>query len=217
MDRTIWGSEYFAKKVTTKRPHLGETTITNQLDLVSRFFPIKQGQGKLSLDVGCGVGYAIRVLMRYGYEAYGTDVSEYAVTRARMLIGQHENVEVADATDSIPFEREFDLITCFEVIEHVRFPRTLLFNCYSKLKHGGLLVMSTPNRLSPMSFLRGDPTHVNVHSTSYWKSLADQLPGARTKFFVRQWLPLTWKSEGRFRFFNLPLVGSCILFTAVRE
>ncbi len=79
---TPFNDQYFSRLVSTTRPILGESIVRNLLGLLSKFFPIKEGRGKLSLDVGCGVGHVLKVLTEFGYDTYGTDISNYAVETA---------------------------------------------------------------------------------------------------------------------------------------
>lgn len=70
------------------------------------------------LDVGCAEGYFMKVIRdRFGAEAWGVDLSDTALKRARELYGFP--VAAAEATH-LPFaDASFDLVFSTEVIEHV--------------------------------------------------------------------------------------------------
>jgi 2-polyprenyl-6-hydroxyphenyl methylase/3-demethylubiquinone-9 3-methyltransferase len=109
-------------------------------------------EGKTALDVGCGGGLLAEPLARLGAKVTGIDASPevIAVARAHACeLGLEIDYRAGDVQD---LEREFDLITCMEVIEHVAEPRAFMTALASRLAPGGLLILSTPNatRLSKL-------------------------------------------------------------------
>ncbi|MEM4577170.1 MAG: methyltransferase domain-containing protein [Candidatus Nezhaarchaeales archaeon] len=105
-------------------------------------FNLFKGAGRKALDVGCAHGYLVELLLHLGYEAYGCDVSRLYVHRyARNLTG---NLVVCDA-QKLPFRwGSYDLITCFEVLEHLQDPSAFLGDCYRLLMPQGVLLLQTP-------------------------------------------------------------------------
>lgn len=105
-------------------------------------------QGKKVLDVGCGVGYGSKWMAQNGAESVlGFDLSIDAITHANEFYS-HEKVtfKVASATDFF-FEEKFDVVTCFELIEHVE-AQSNVISCIRKvLKEDGVLIISTPRAL----------------------------------------------------------------------
>jgi SAM-dependent methyltransferase len=89
-----------------------------------------------ALDIGCGDGAFLRELRRLGFrDVVGVEPSEAPVRVAaddvRPLIRQ-------EMFDGARFaENSFDLVTCFQTIEHVYEPRTLLEDILRILKPGG--------------------------------------------------------------------------------
>lgn len=67
------------------------------------------------LDVGCAKGFLVECLRDRGVEAYGFDISEYAIRQVRPDIRRY--CWVASVTR--PIRGRFDLITCIEVLEHL--------------------------------------------------------------------------------------------------
>lgn len=93
------------------------------------------------LDVGCGTGYNLKLLERYG-KAQGVDMSPEALRFCQER--GVTNVKLHEA-EVLPFEDEsFDLVTAFDVIEHIEDDRQALGECYRLLKPGGWCLIYTP-------------------------------------------------------------------------
>ena len=104
--------------------------------------------GARVLDVGCGVGYGARLLAEAGArEVVAFDLSADAISHARENYAHPAlRFHVGDATD-FAFEEKFDLVTCFELIEHVP-DQEAVFRCIvAALARNGVVVMSTPRSL----------------------------------------------------------------------
>ncbi len=121
---------------------------------------VKQIGPKKVLDAGCAKGFLVEALRDRGVEAYGIDLSEYAISEVRRDIRPY--CRVASLTEPIP--ERFDLITCIEVLEHIpeEIGRHVIANlCRST---DDILFSSTPDDFA-------EPTHVNVRPRSYWNAL----------------------------------------------
>lgn len=92
------------------------------------------------LDVGCGNGEFLRAAIEAGFGAEGYDISEAAVAHCRGLglKARHGDFLTLD------FERRFDLITLWDVLEHLTDPRATLARCRALLAPGGILFLKTP-------------------------------------------------------------------------
>lgn len=96
------------------------------------------------LDVGCAEGSFIKAMEEIGLSVYGCDIAEEPIKFAKQEY-QLKNVECAPP-DNLPGEwKNFDIITCFEVLEHVEQPLQFLKSLYSLLKFGGFLLLSVPH------------------------------------------------------------------------
>ncbi|MBI1977230.1 MAG: class I SAM-dependent methyltransferase [Candidatus Omnitrophica bacterium] len=95
------------------------------------------------LDVGCGVGHFLKVAREEGWQVKGLDISSAASQAA------HErydlDVKVGTLEDRLFPPASFDVITLWDVIEHIRKPLENLKVANRLLKPGGILVMKTPN------------------------------------------------------------------------
>jgi SAM-dependent methyltransferase len=71
-----------------------------------------------SLDVGCATGFVVEALMELGFNAWGTDLSFWAVEHAAQ--GAKGRLRQGDLMEGLPFTNgEFDVVTCLEVLEHM--------------------------------------------------------------------------------------------------
>lgn len=126
--------------------------------------------GKRVLDAACGVGYGSRMLMDAGAATvFGVDIAEDVIASLRSLEETRLKFEVADLR-SLPFEdNSFEVVTCFEAIEHVPDPEVVLDELHRVLRPNGVLAISTPNRdvYSP-----GNPFHLRELKPS---ELAEEL------------------------------------------
>jgi SAM-dependent methyltransferase len=96
--------------------------------------------GASLLDVGCGNGEFLRAALDAGLAAEGFDVSEAAADfcRRRGLTARAGDFQKAT------FERTFDVITFWDVLEHLLDPVAALQKARSLLAPGGLLFTKTP-------------------------------------------------------------------------
>lgn len=128
------------------------------------------GQGKTALDVGCAYGYAVNILESFGYDAYGVDISKYSIKQAKENHAAH--FTVCDVEKGLPFKKEiFDLVTCFEVLEHLKNPLQAIKNMFASCKN--TMICTTPNRAVEKPIKRVlrdfDKTHIAVKTPWEWK------------------------------------------------
>lgn len=96
--------------------------------------------GRLLLDVGCYIGVFVEIAAKHGWDAWGVDPSRWAVEQARARGLQV--VQGTLETGSLPVS-DFDMVTLWDVIEHVPNPRATLEHAWRLLKPGGLVVVHT--------------------------------------------------------------------------
>jgi SAM-dependent methyltransferase len=103
--------------------------------------------------VGCNTGYGTVRLVPTARSVTGVDVSPAAVAAARSREGgESVTFEVIDGL-GLPFpDHSFDLVTSFQVVEHVADPVPYLREIRRVLRPGGIAILTTPNaaiRLDP--------------------------------------------------------------------
>ena len=112
---------------------------------------------KTAYDAGCAIGLLVRALVERGVDAYGGDISEFAVTGAPQ--GLRERLEVRDLVQ--PFERRYDVITCIEVLEHMSAADAQMAIANLCAATDTILLSSTPEDFR-------EPTHINVRPPASW-------------------------------------------------
>jgi 2-polyprenyl-3-methyl-5-hydroxy-6-metoxy-1,4-benzoquinol methylase len=112
----------------------------------------RPGAGERLLDVGAYIGVFVEIAQTAGWEAVGVEPSEWGVAEARRR-GLNV-VEGTLATANFP-ERSFDVVTMWDVIEHLTDPMAELRHTHRALKPGGLVVLHTMDIDSTFARLMG--------------------------------------------------------------
>lgn len=110
---------------------------------VARYaFACRFASGKRVLDIGCGDGFGVADLGHFASIAIGVDCAAEAMNR------NLPNARFAQASAAaLPFPAEsFDLVTAFEVIEHLHDWQGMLAEARRVLHPNGLFLVSTPNK-----------------------------------------------------------------------
>ncbi len=99
------------------------------------------------LEVGCGTGFVLRRIAEDFPKASITAVEYYdsALPIARERCPRAA-ISYADIKN-LPFEGEFDVVGCFDVLEHIPDDIEALRNLKKSLKPGGLLLVSVPQHM----------------------------------------------------------------------
>jgi SAM-dependent methyltransferase len=113
--------------------------------------------GKRVLDAGCGTAYGSASLAAAGARSVtGVDADGAALDLVRPDVPAGVELVPADIRD-LPFDdAAFDVVVCFETIEHVETPEAALDELARVLAADGLLVISSPNRAV---YPPGNPHH----------------------------------------------------------
>lgn len=113
------------------------------------------------LEAGCGEGYGADLIAGTARQVIGLDYDDTAVAHVRaryprvdMRQGNLADLPLADSS--------VDVVVNFQVIEHLWDQSQFVRECFRVLRTGGLLLMSTPNRIT---FSPGRDTPINPFHT----------------------------------------------------
>lgn len=175
LEQTKWNPKEIFNKSYFQGKHSNfiEGYETNK-NLIRKFIKkiIKKYNPRRVLDVGCAMGHYIAELRKNNIEAFGIDVSEYAINNSLEPIKQFIS-QIDLISEDLPFSDEFfDLVICLETLEHI--PLSKLENVINRIQKvltkTGIMIISTPNpELSER--WRNDLTHINIHDWKTWKSI----------------------------------------------
>ena len=105
-------------------------------------------EGRRVLDLASGEGYGAEILARRASFVCGVDIDDEAIRHASERYRQ-PNLEFRKGCLTavpIPEERSFDVITCFEALEHIDQHDEMMREVKRLLKPGGLFIVSIPNK-----------------------------------------------------------------------
>lgn len=131
------------------------STFNECLGKIEKILPNK---GDL-LDVGAATGYFIKTAENRGWKVEGLEISQYAVDQARK---KNLNVQQGMLSTAIYQPESFNLVTLWDVVEHLPNPRSDLLKVCNILKHGGVVAINTPDTSSFFAKLTGKYWHLLV-------------------------------------------------------
>lgn len=121
--------------------------------LIRYVFAMENIADKDVLDIACGSGYGMYLMSYLAKSVSGYDYSEEAIKEAGTFgykcdcALEIRNLEEDKSLANNKHEA-FDVVTCFETIEHVSNPEVLLKNIKDVIKPNGFVYISTPNDLN---------------------------------------------------------------------
>ena len=116
-------------------------TAAAHLSLVQTY---ARGQGRI-LDVGCASGLFLQCAFAAGWQVTGVELSNQLCEKAREVLGPNATVHCSPLQSAPLPPASFDVITLWDLLEHVRNPTHFLKLCASLLKPGGYLFANVPN------------------------------------------------------------------------
>jgi SAM-dependent methyltransferase len=122
-------------------------------------------KGRRLLDVGTATGYFLQVAQGKGWKAQGVEVSRYAVEQ-----GKSKGLDILRGNVG-DIAGQFDVITMWDVIEHLPDPMGNLNKAWQLLGERGILAITTPDTDSLMAkvargkwYQIGPPEHIHLFS-----------------------------------------------------
>jgi SAM-dependent methyltransferase len=138
------------------------------------YFESIMGSPGSVLDIGCGQGDFLVSATKKGWKAQGTEYSESAI---QLCVNYGLDVYSLESSRSM-LQGSYNLVTLFEVVEHLLCPNSVLSEAYQLLQPGGFLYITTPNASSLLRLLEKDnfqilryPEHLIVFTPSGLRSI----------------------------------------------
>ena len=203
----LYSEDYFKAFSTQRKVDYMKDREFRAKDFQTRLEGIKRYKkaGRV-LDVGCAAGFFLEVVQKQGWQACGVELSDYAASFARNELKL--NVRTGELAAAKFEPGYFDVITFFDVIEHVGNPKGLVAEANRILKDDGLIVITTPNidsfcaRAFKDRFHLLDPLHLSYFSPKTLEKLLKaegfkivkiEYPYFKTPYFnAKELSRLTW-------------------------
>jgi len=196
-----YSAEYHIKRLleeepkTTKEIEEGiNKNIGRAEEIVSQF----GNKGKL-LDIGCGAGFFIACLRRYGWDVSGIDISEWATEFARKKLKL--NVFTGTVED-IQYNEKFDIITMYHILEHLPNSSRSLKKVSEIITNDGVLIIKGPNLGSFDRVWHGnnwygfsDKSHLYYFTPNTYQMILERAGFSVQKIVFQYWDPLAHLME----------------------
>jgi 2-polyprenyl-3-methyl-5-hydroxy-6-metoxy-1,4-benzoquinol methylase len=159
------GIEDFYTDIMTKG---GMTYVVDKWEFKQAIADIQKLTAKNVLDIGCGSGYfldkvkaELPYIERYGYELSG-DVAAIAKSKGH-------SIYTGEFSHTLFGDKKFDIISCFQVLEHVENPDQVIQEMKYLLSPQGKLLISVPDMDGPVgSYFSFVMTNLPPHHVSWW-------------------------------------------------
>ena len=113
----------------------------SRLSFIESLYP---GKWNL-LDIGCGAGFFLNIAKERGWNCHGMEILPEYIKYAQENFAL-KNIRLESLDEPLSYNaNNFDVITLWDLIEHLRNPLNSLQKIHRIMKPGGLLVMWTPN------------------------------------------------------------------------
>jgi SAM-dependent methyltransferase len=156
---------------------------------------------KRVLDAGCAMGFLVEALRERGVEAYGFDISSYAIANVPPAVKDFcWQAKVSDELDG-----HFDLIICQEVFPHV--PLEAAVTAVGNFcRHADDVLFSSNPDYPP------NPRHVNLQPPEYWDDVF-----ARNGFYPDRSFDASFMTPWAVRFRKTQSAALPICASGIRE
>ena len=138
-----------------------------RVGIMSEHLRVPAGRAPRHLDVGCSTGFVVEAARNEGWDAIGIDLNPSAIEFGRSRGLDLRTVALEDAGFA---PRAFDVVSLFDVLEHVLEPARTLRACAELLAPGGIIFLYVPNFDSASRLLMGANAHFiwPTHHLNYY-------------------------------------------------
>lgn len=133
--------------------------------------PIVQKQKVL--DYGCAKGFTVKALRLLGVDAYGVDISDYAISKAPTETKPYCS-KISDVADPNCFAQDYDWLISKDVFEHIHIAdlNKLLHCCREHVKKMFIVVPLSADDYSNKFIIPEydrDVTHITIKTKAWWE------------------------------------------------
>jgi 2-polyprenyl-3-methyl-5-hydroxy-6-metoxy-1,4-benzoquinol methylase len=141
--------EYFAVDARYYWPIHYRNRLETILQALSDLVP----PGGSVLDIGCAQATASILLAERGFKVTAAEANPESIEYAKLRVEFGKISFICTDATRLSLRERFDAILLGEVLEHVPRPGALVQSCHAMLHRGGVMVITTPNGLSPHNWL----------------------------------------------------------------
>ena len=159
-------NDYYSQSKYSDLNHTPVQTL-NSFNKLLDFFEQYKESGNI-LDLGCGQGDFLMEAKKRNWNVYG---SEYSTSATNLCEKRGIKMFQGELKKDIFDDIKFDVITSFEVIEHINTPNTFMSIVEHKLHQNGLVYFTTPNFNSLLRYFEKDrfkmivyPIHISFYT-----------------------------------------------------
>jgi len=195
-EQTLAGKDYYwASEFFIKNERLLRDVSRNEALIIQKYAGRAGVAGRKWLDIGSGFAYLISEAKKMGYEVTGIEVNKQTAD----YVQKREQLNILNKLVSeTDLEKEsFDIITMFDVLEHLIDPSDAVVKSAKYLKKGGLLAIEVPD---DDSLIRKTAALIHCVTFGAWSEFLRQSfhqhPGGHRNGFTRRSLERMLEKEG---------------------
>lgn len=140
--------------------------------LLKAYIAAKPLVGGDVLEVGCGEGRGVEVLLEKSASYLGIDKIGEVVEKLKAKFPEVKFEQAIIPPFSNLKDNSFDTVVSFQVIEHIQNDKLFLQEIYRVLKPGGKAIISTPNINHTLS---RNPWHIREYKPAELRALCEQI------------------------------------------
>lgn len=138
-----WYTNYYSECFADYERYLDSSETLKQFQQKLIYLDSLYPQRGRLLDIGCATGVFLDMAKKRGWYVEGTEISNELASYASDKFSL--KVNVIDLTkEKFNPGIQYDVVTLFDVIEHIPYPNLIIKACRDLLRHGGTLLLRTP-------------------------------------------------------------------------
>ena len=135
---------YYAKQISYHDGLHNEAVIRKRSRIILKKITHIASHAKTLCDVGSSYGYFLDEACKSGYKTIGIEPSSQIAKKAKKMY--RIKTFIGELQDYVASEqKQFDIVTCIHVLEHVYNPKVFVSFLFKLIKPGGILYIETPN------------------------------------------------------------------------